>query len=136
MSLTNELKNFSKTPPSKDVDLTAETKNQLMKVVHNLSDKAFKALETGDVKIQDTKDIKDVVTMFQLLNQEADIGNSATPQVNAQMVNFYSGTFKTGDEAPKPVDIDKTLDNMSANDIKKMVNDQAKELNDNNADTF
>lgn len=115
-------------------EMSKQTETNLLKIISKLTGKALNSLD--DIKVSDVKDIKDLTTIYKLLTEDS-ITDQSAPAINTNMAKFYQVNFKLPEgEKPKPKELDKKLDDMSEDDIDKLIKGHAKALNDKNLDTF
>ncbi|MBT9670595.1 hypothetical protein GPK34_00890 [Secundilactobacillus kimchicus] len=138
MSLTDQLKSIKNEveSPANATKLNEETKKDLNLVMRQLSKRIVEAVDEGEVKIRDTRDIKDVVAMYQMLNQQENAGQEA-PAITANVANFYSQELgvKEGTKAI-PKQVEKTVEDMSAEEIAELSRKQQDTLEKDNQETF
>lgn len=117
-------------------DNTAQIRKNFEDSLLLLSQELLTKAQEKKIVIQDTKDIKNIISVAQVLfsegNSEAD-----TPQVSIQLGNFYKDRMKVPEDAEvQPTDITRQVSEMSAEEVSKMIQDQAKAQNDANVETI
>jgi len=143
MGLSDMLANSNKSEVSKATPAKATTKDQTQKIRQNFEEGILKLSEEfldkanrGQIQINDTKDVKNIMGVAQVLfadtNTDAD-----TPQVSSQFNNIYATVLNLPpDTDVKPADITRSVSDMSAEDIKRLVDKTAEKQNAINSDTI
>jgi len=139
-SLFDEMNKYVNNSKDSDVpetsDISKTTKSNLEKGAFILSKKLVDAVNSDSIKVRDIKDVKDIVSIFQMLASEGE-STSNHPAVSINLAKLYSSTAGLPDDTkPKPVELEKSLDNMSEDDVAKLVKKQADILNKDNGNEF
>jgi len=136
MSLTNMLKDMSNKEVKLPTDSNSVIKSNLRQGLEELSGQFLENVKSGDIKIQDTKDLKDIATVFQMLDSSG-MEDANHPQLTKNVANFFNMEFNTPEgQNPKQVDINKVLDNLDEDGIKEMIAKQSEALNKDNEESF
>lgn len=104
-----------------DVDQRAEIKRNLQAGLVKLSQDFMMNAESGTIKIEDTKDLKDIATVYQAIMAN-EVDSSNTPTVNAGVVNFYN-EVGGGNEDTSVSDrsVVKNIEGMSEEELDEML---------------
>jgi len=139
MNLTDELRNQIKESEDKkttSVDSFKGTQNTLKDSVGTLVNKFKEQVAKGEIEIHDIKDIKDVVSIMQMLN-DMSTDDSATPQISAQTANFIRVFTKLPDGTePNGKELEKASMDVKSDNLQKILDEQANEVNKSNSQKF
>lgn len=130
--LTDSIRQMIASGEDKDSDKATENIKQTINLVSKkLLDQAMSGTSELDVK-----DLKDLASVYALLQQDGSNGDgqTGTPQASAGISDIFSESLpvsKRADDGTKEVDQDDLI-NFTSDDIDKMVNDQFKGQNDIN----
>ena len=114
-----------------DTDQNNIIKSNIKKGILELSKNFLENARSGRIKVEDTKDLKDIATVYQLLSGDGE-DTSNTPGVNAEVVNFYSMQTGNGDPSdgakPSNAGIIKGIEEMDENYLSELIASRDKNL--------
>lgn len=117
-------------------DKTNQIKNNISAGILKLSQEFLEKANEGKIQINDTKDLKNIMSVAQILFSDGDTGES-TPQVSSQFNSIYATVLNLpSDTEVTPTDITRKVSEMSAEDIKSLVDKTAKVQNEENSKTI
>lgn len=135
-SIVNNLKSSIKEASENDnKDLDSETKANLFKSISKLSGSFLKEVNDGNIEVRDIKDMKDVASIYNMLIQAGGIeGSEKAPELSKGVTNYWVlGSKADSAEDLTGGDIIDKLENMDSKDIGKMLDEQEKIRNNENA---
>lgn len=122
-----------------EVDQSNRIKSNLRNGILSLSEEFLKNARDGVIKVEDTKDLKDIATVYQLLSDGSDANNN-TPDINARVVNFYSSQTANGDVEhdgkPSNASIVKGIEEMDSDELSKFMAERDKDLDKSNEEEW
>lgn len=104
---------------SKDQD--DKIKRNIKAGIAELSDKFLDNVRSGKIRIQDTKDLKDIASVYQAITAN-DSNDGDTPAVTPQVFNFYNNVAG-GNDTAKLSDrgIVHGIEDMDSDEIEKLI---------------
>lgn len=138
MSILNNMESLIKDPKiAPKGDVAKETENNFNNSIYELSKLVNKAIANDEIKIQDTKDIKDIVSIYTMMKQ-GTVDSSSSPAVNTEMAKFYQVNFNMSDNPKENAkkDISNTLDKFDDKDVNDLIKKHAEAVNDKNLKSF
>lgn len=104
-----------------------------LETVNLLTSRFLKKVKLGKIDIHNTKELKDIITVFLQLHDINDGKTADTPEVNIQAAKFM------GDQLREPHDngnlnygVQHKIPEMNNKQVDKFINNQAKQINNNN----
>ena len=138
MSILNNMESLIKDPKiAPKGDVAKETENNLNNSIYELSKLVAKSIKDGDIKIEDTKDIKDIVSIYAMMKQ-GTVDSSSAPAVNTEMAKFYQVNFNMSDNPKENArkDIGNSLDKLDEKDVDDLIKKHADAVNARNLKSF
>lgn len=134
-SIVNNLKSSIKEASENDSkDLDNETKANLFKSIAKLSGSFLKEVNDGHIEVRDIKDMKDVASIYNMLIQAGGIeGSEKAPELSKGIRNYWIVNNNTPVDNVEGDDVVDQLEGMSKEDINKMLDEQEKIKNNENA---
>ena len=115
-------------------DLDTQTKTNLFKSVSKLSEGFLDAVNAGKIEVRDIKDMKDVASIYNMIVQAGGIeGSEKAPELSKGIRNYWIINNNTPVDNVEGADVVDQLEGMSKEDINKMLNEQEKIKNNENA---
>ena len=134
-SIVNNLKSSIKeASDNSNKDLDSETKANLFKSISKLSGSFLKEVNDGNIEVRDIKDMKDVASIYNMLIQAGGIeGSEKAPELTKGIRNYWIVNSKTPVDDVDGDNIVNQLENMGTEDINKLLDEQEKIKNNENA---
>lgn len=134
-TLRDSLQQAKKEQESTDMDTDSKTLNNFSTVLEKLSEVAINQVATGQIKIEDTKDLRDLAAIYSMLKQVNDSGDAkATPEISGDAFNYLNKQLglNISLEDAKNKDISDNVEGLSEDDVNKLLDDQFNSLNKKN----
>lgn len=141
MSLTDMMKKdspegskiVSKSDSNKS-DKTAQ--NDLKDGLDELAKRFKNNVFQGNIKIEDIKDAKDMVTIMQMLNSMST-EDSRTPALSGQSINFFQNLVGIPEGSkPNDTEIKNAVDQVQSDTLNDLLSKQANSLNKTNEESM
>lgn len=141
MSLTDMMKKdspegskiVSKSDSNKS-DKTAQ--NDLKDGLDELAKRFKNNVFQGNIKIEDIKDAKDMVTIMQMLNSMST-EDSRTPALSGQSINFFQSLVGIPEGSkPNDTEIKNAVDQVQSDTLNDLLSKQANSLNKTNEESM
>ena len=141
MSLTDMMKKdspegskiVSKSDSNKS-DKTAQ--NDLKDGLEELAKRFKNNVFQGNIKIEDIKDAKDMVTIMQMLNSMST-EDSRTPALSGQSINFFQSLVGIPEGSkPNDTEIKNAVDQVQSDTLNDLLSKQANSLNKTNEESM
>lgn len=135
MSLSDKIKQRTSTAlDQKKAD--ERIRRDMINSTSTLMTKFMERVNAGSVEIKDIRDLKDVASIYKEftgIQEMLDNANAGAPQISLQINNVLNKGLGTKDTIDtEAVDVSDVLENLSAEDVAKMVSDRDKAKNEEN----
>lgn len=137
MSLTDMMKKDSpegsKIVSKSDLNKSDKTaQNDLKDGLEELAKRFKNNVFQGNIKIEDIKDAKDMVTIMQMLNSMST-EDSRTPALSGQSINFFQSLVGIPEGSkPNDTEIKNAVDQVQSDTLNDLLSKQANSLNKTN----
>ena len=137
MSLTDMMKKDSpegsKIVSKSDLNKSDKTaQNDLKDGLEELAKRFKNNVFQGNIKIEDIKDAKDMVTIMQMLNSMST-EDSRTPALSGQSINFFQNLVGIPEGSkPNDTEIKNAVDQVQSDTLNDLLSKQANSLNKTN----
>lgn len=137
MSLTDMMKKDSpegsKIVSKSDLNKSDKTaQNDLKDGLDELAKRFKNNVFQGNIKIEDIKDAKDMVTIMQMLNSMST-EDSRTPALSGQSINFFQNLVGIPEGSkPNDTEIKNAVDQVQSDTLNDLLSKQANSLNKTN----
>lgn len=141
MSLTDMMKKDSpegsKIVSKSDLNKSDKTaQNDLKDGLEELAKRFKNNVFQGNIKIEDIKDAKDMVTIMQMLNSMST-GDSRTPALSGQSINFFQSLVGIPEGSkPNDTEIKNAVDQVQSDTLNDLLSKQANSLNKTNEESM
>lgn len=141
MSLTDMMKKDSpegsKIVPNSDLNKSDKTaQNDLKDGLDELAKRFKNNVFQGNIKIEDIKDAKDMVTIMQMLNSMST-EDSRTPALSGQSINFFQNLVGIPEGSkPNDTEIKNAVDQVQSDTLNDLLSKQANSLNKTNEESM
>ena len=141
MSLTDMMKKDSpegsKIVSKSDLNKSDKTaQNDLKDGLEELAKRFKNNVFQGNIKIEDIKDAKDMVTIMQMLNSMST-EDSRTPALSGQSINFFQSLVGIPEGSkPNDTEIKKAVDQVQSDTLNDLLSKQANSLNKTNEESM
>lgn len=141
MSLTDMMKKDSpegsKIVSNSDLNKSDKTaQNDLKDGLEELAKRFKNNVFQGNIKIEDIKDAKDMVTIMQMLNSMST-GDSRTPALSGQSINFFQSLVGIPEGSkPNDTEIKNAVDQVQSDTLNDLLSKQANSLNKTNEESM
>ena len=129
MSIRDGLKEAFLNAKIKEDDLGKKTEHNFNTALEKLSSDLVRAVSSGSIKIEDTKDMRDLASIYAMLKQvSADTDMKDTPE----MKDVPDYLKKVVGDKEMQDDVSGNIEGLSENDIEELLNKQAMDKNKDN----
>lgn len=141
MSLTDMMKKDSpegsKIVSKSDLNKSDKTaQNDLKDGLEELAKRFKNNVFQGNIKIEDIKDAKDMVTIMQMLNSMST-EDSRTPALSGQSINFFQSLVGIPEGSkPNDTEIKNAVDQVQSDTLNDLLSKQANSLNKTNEESM
>lgn len=141
MSLTDMMKKDSpegsKIVSKSDLNKSDKTaQNDLKDGLEELAKRFKNNVFQGNIKIEDIKDAKDMVTIMQMLNSMST-EDSRTPALSGQSINFFQNLVGIPEGSkPNDTEIKNAVDQVQSDTLNDLLSKQANSLNKTNEESM
>lgn len=141
MSLTDMMKKDSpegsKIVSKSDLNKSDKTaQNDLKDGLDELAKRFKNNVFQGNIKIEDIKDAKDMVTIMQMLNSMST-EDSRTPALSGQSINFFQNLVGIPEGSkPNDTEIKNAVDQVQSDTLNDLLSKQANSLNKTNEESM
>lgn len=141
MSLTDMMKKDSpegsRIVSKSDLNKSDKTaQNDLKDGLEELAKRFKNNVFQGNIKIEDIKDAKDMVTIMQMLNSMST-EDSRTPALSGQSINFFQSLVGIPEGSkPNDTEIKNAVDQVQSDTLNDLLSKQANSLNKTNEESM
>lgn len=133
-ALKNSLQQAKQDKNSSDADIDSKTLSNFSSVLEKLSERALAQVASGQIKIEDTKDLRDIVAIYSMLKQANSSGDTkSAPELSGDAFSYLNkqlGLNLSSSDDSK--DISDNVEGLSEDDVNKLLDDQFNSLNKKN----